>query len=157
MLIDSLGGQAPRKGLRWDDMTDEPTRRMLERQPIPAANSGPQPIGPEPGFAIVPERQSTRPEAFSEREGPTLASPSSTSVPATVTLDQRLTQVSDQVAQMETNLETIWERLDRLTEVVNAEQTRGRAARVGRYMLWGALIAAMATFWMLLRLRFGIR
>jgi hypothetical protein len=137
-------------------MTDEPTRRMIDAKKVTSvADSEMHPIRPDQGFVIMPERPSTRPEAFSEREGPTLASPSSASVPTQLTLEQRLTKVCDQVVQMDSDLETVRERLNQLTDVVNEEQLRGRAARMGRYLLWGAIIAAMATFWMILRLRVG--
>ena len=102
------------------------------------------------------EHPSTRPEAFSEREQPTLASPNSVTAPSQANLEQRLLQVMDRVCQLESNLESAFARLQHLTDAVSTEQQRSRAARVGRYLLWGAVIAAMATFWMILRLRTGL-
>jgi predicted nucleic acid-binding Zn ribbon protein len=63
--------------------------------------------------------------------------------------------LGDRIQQLEADLENVYTQLERLSEALSAEQTRGRAARMGRYLLWGALIAAMATFWMMLRLRAG--
>ena len=61
----------------------------------------------------------------------------------------------DRVFQLETDLENVYAQLEHLKDAISTEQLRGRAARMGRYLLWGAVIAAMATFWMLLRLRSG--
>ena len=139
-------------------MTDEPTRRQVASQDatrdLPQTDESDAVTGTARGFGIVPERPSARPEAFSEREQPTLASPNSVSG-APATLEDRLNHVVDKVRQMETDLESLYAQLEHLSDAVSTEQLRGRAARMGRYLLWGAVIAAMATFWMLLRLRTG--
>jgi hypothetical protein len=140
-------------------MTDEPIRRFgADRdstQIQPPKQEGDPTREASQNFGIVIERPSTRPEGFSEREGPTLASPNSVTVPVQTNLDERYTQAVDRIRQLEADLETVYVRLEQLTDAVNTEQLRGRAARMGRYLLWGAVIAAMATFWMLLRLRAG--
>lgn len=141
-------------------MADEPTRRIIAHCNSTSSHS-PQDsddtkMEASRSFESVPERASTRPEAFSEREQPTLASPNSVTAPSQG-VDQRVTQFGDQLRQLDADVETIYARLEQLTDTVNTELLRGRAARIGRYLLWGAVIAAMATFWMLLRLRTGAR
>ena len=140
-------------------MDDEPTRRRLSEpsldQDQQPPNAGTPASEASQNFGVVPEHPSSRPEAFSEREQPTLASPNSVSRPSQSNLEQRLTQVVDRVFQLETDLENVYAQLERLKDAIGTEQLRGRAARMGRYLLWGAVIAAMATFWMLLRLRAG--
>ena len=96
-----------------------------------------------------------RPEAFSEREQPTLTSPSSVTTSTPAPFDERMNQVWDRVRQLEADLENVYAQLEHLSDALSAEQTRGRAARMGRYLLWGALIGVMATFWMMLRQRAG--
>ena len=115
--------------------------------------------GAAPGavsYQAVVERPSSRPESFSEREQPTLASPNSVSRPPAA-VEERLTGALDRIRQLESDLETVFAQLEHLSDAMSTEQLRGRAARMGRYLLWGAVIAAMATFWMLLRLRTGSR
>ncbi len=140
-------------------MNDEPTRHLTAQsdstQNQPPPNEGDIEGGASQSFGIVAEHPSTRPEVFSERELPTLASPNSATVPSQTTLEYRLTQIVDRVCQLESDLQSVYARLEQLTDAVNTEQLRGRAARMGRYLLWGAVIAAMATFWMQLRLRTG--
>jgi len=140
-------------------MDDEPTRRRLSE---PTLDQAQQPSNAEAlsgevsqSFGVVLEHPSTRPEAFSEREQPTLASPNSVSRPLQGNLEERLTQVVDRVFQLEADLGSVYAQLEQLKDTIGTEQLRGRAARMGRYLLWGAVIAAMATFWMLLRLRAG--
>ncbi len=106
-------------------------------------------------FSGVPERHSMRPEAFSEREQPTLTSPSSVTSSTPAPFDERMNQVWDRVRQLEADLENVYAQLEHLSDALSAEQTRGRAARMGRYLLWGALSGVMATFWMMLRQRAG--
>jgi hypothetical protein len=65
--------------------------------------------------------------------------------------------LGDRVRQLEVDLENVYAQLEHLSDALSTEQLKGRAARMGRYLIWGALIAAMATFWMLLRLRAGSR
>jgi len=120
----------------------------------------PQPSGASEiatGYSTVPERPSLRPETFSERELPTLASTSTVSSPTPIAVDERMNTLGDRIRQLEADLENVYAQLEHLSDAVNTEHLRGRAARMGRYLLWGALIAAMATFWMLLRLRAGSR
>ena len=139
-------------------MNDEPTRRRFERdsnQEQPNAANGERASEASQTFGVVPEHPSNRPEAFSEREQPTLASPNSVSRPTQGNPDERVTQIMDRVFQLETDLENVYAQLEHLKDAIGTEQLRGRAARMGRYLLWGAVIAAMATFWMLLRLRSG--
>jgi hypothetical protein len=140
-------------------MNDEPTRRRFadrdSNQEQQLAAERELAGGPAQTFGVVLEHPSNRPEAFSEREQPTLASPNSVSNPTPGNQDQRLTQVMDRVFQLETDLEIVYAQLEHLKDAIGTEQLRGRAARMGRYLLWGAVIAAMATFWMLLRLRAG--
>lgn len=76
-----------------------------------------------------------------------------TSTPAPV--DERMNELWDRIRQLESDLENVYAQLEHLSDALNAEQSRGRAARMGRYLLWGALIAVMATFWMMLRQRTG--
>ncbi len=152
-------GHYARKGLSWPRMTDEPTRRMVAEQDatrdLPQQSESAVTTGAVASYSAVVERPSSRPEAFSEREQPTLASPNSTSVPSPATLEERLTGAIDRIRQLETDLENVYAQLEHLSDAMSTEQLRGRAARMGRYLLWGAVIAAMATFWMLLRLRAG--
>jgi hypothetical protein len=140
-------------------MADEPTRRLiLERSATldrPLSNQEEAKREALPSFEAVPEHPSTRPGVFSEREQPTLASPNSATVPAQGNVEQRLALLADRVCQLETDFDNVHARLEQLTDAVSTELLRGRAARMGRYLLWGAVIAAMATFWMLLRLRTG--
>lgn len=104
----------------------------------------------------VPERISNRPEAFSEREQPTLTSPSSMTAPIAISSEERVKQLGDRIQQLEADMENVYAQLEHLSDALDTEQTRGRAARVGRYLLWGVILAAMATFWMMLRLRAGL-
>jgi hypothetical protein len=146
-------------------MTDEQPRRMVGTQKPPAALAStidPNVLredsdGVSEHFGGVPDRPSARPDAFSEREGPTLASPSSAAVSTDFGLERRLLFAISRIDQVEADLESLFARVVQLTDAVTAERLRGRAARVGRYLLWGAVIAAMATFWMMLRLRAGSR
>lgn len=135
-------------------MTDEPTRRLFPERTADVPGSPSTEVA-EVGFSGVPERPSLRPDSFSERELPTLASPSSVTTPTPYSSDERVKDLGDRIQQLEADLENVYTQLERLSEALSAEQTRGRAARMGRYLLWGALIAAMATFWMMLRLRAG--
>ena len=146
-------------------MTDEPTRRMFidsrsagvldedvqTRAQVERTHSAPEP------FSRASEHPSIYPESFPDREGPTLASPSSGAISAQTSLEHKVVKALDRVQQLEVDLESLRARVSQLTESLNAERLRGRAARMGRYLLWGALIAAMATFWMMLRLRLGSR
>ena len=146
-------------------MSDEQTRRLVgaqESRIAPASPTDPdvqreESRGMLEHFAVMPERPSARPEAFPEREGPTLASPSSTALSTDAGLEQRLTLAIDRIHQLEADLEALFRRTTELTDAVNSERLRNRAARMGRYLLWGAMIAAMATFWMMLRMRAGSR
>ena len=135
-------------------MTDEPTRRLFPGRTADVPGSPSTEVA-EVGFSGVPERPSIRPDSFSERELPTLTSPSSMTNPTPYSRDERLKDLGDRIQQLETDLENVYTQLEHLSDALSAEQTRGRAARMGRYLLWGALIAAMATFWMMLRLRAG--
>jgi hypothetical protein len=108
-------------------------------------------------FSSVPERISSRPDGFSEREQPTLTSPSSMTAPIAPSSDERLKHIGDRIQQLETDMENVYAQLEHLSDALDIEQTRGRAARVGRYLLWGVIIAAMATVWMMLRLRAGLK
>ena len=162
--LGSIGGgtghRAP-EGLIWWRMTDEPTRRRNtapDARPDSARPNEPDaPTGAGQGFGVVPERPSSRPEAFSEREQPTLASPNSVATSSPASLEERLAGAIDRIRQLEADLENLYTQLEHLSDALSTEQLRGRAARMGRYLLWGAVIAAMATFWMLLRLRAGLR
>ena len=140
-------------------MDDEPTRRFGSTEPHSAKHlDGAQREGsqvPQP-FGVLPQRPSTRPGEFSDREGPTLASPSSSAMEVEMTVELRLTKAMDRIHQLEADLEALYGRVTQLSEAVSTEAARGRAARMGRYLLWGTVIAAMATFWMMLRLRAGI-
>jgi hypothetical protein len=143
-------------------MTDEPTRRLVGA-PRPAEvlgelSDGQSRVETSPGvarFDRVSERTSGYPEAFSEREGPTLASPNSEALSAQSSLEQRLARAVDRIQQLEADFEFLDTKVLELTSVLETERSRARAARVGRYLLWGAIIAAMTTFWMMLRLRLG--
>jgi hypothetical protein len=140
-------------------MIDEPTRRLVAK-PDPPPDVAPTgeldaPTSAPPGYGIVSDRSSSRPATFSEREQPTLASPNSVTSPSPASLEDRLTGAVDRIRQLESDLEGVCAQLAHLSDAVSMEQMRGRAARMGRYLLWGAVIAAMATFWMLLRLRTG--
>ncbi len=140
-------------------MTDELTSRLVAK-PDPRPDSAPireldAPTSGPPGYGIVPDRPSSQPAAFSEREQPTLASPNSVTSPSPASLEDRLTGAIDRIRQLESDLEAIYAQLEHLSDALSMEQMRRRAARMGRYLLWGAVIAAMATFWMLLRLRAG--
>src|SRR5664279_3217133 len=144
-------------------MTDEPTRRMVShsraagalnedaqtRAQIERTHNATEP------FTRASDQPSIYPESFPDREGPTLASPSSGAISAQPSLDHRVVKALDRIQQLEVDLESLRARVSQLAELLNAERLRGRAARMGRYLLWGALIAAMATFWMMLRLRLG--
>jgi hypothetical protein len=144
-------------------MTDEQPRRLVGTQKSTGALASaldPRIQGEESNstpehFGVVPDRPSARPDAFTEHEGPTLASPSSAAIPTDVGLEQRLLRAIARIDQVEADLESLFSRVAQLTDAVNAERLRVRAAHVGRYLLWGAVIAAMATFWMMLRLRAG--
>jgi hypothetical protein len=146
-------------------MSDEPTRRLVgplrpafaleERADMPVRDHGSG--GSEEPFARVSERPSAHPESFSEREGPTLASPNSGAISAHSSLEQRVVKALDRIQQLEADLKSLNAQVRRLGEGLDAERRRTRAARFGRYLLWGALITAMATFWMMLRLRLGSR
>jgi len=137
-------------------MTDEPTRRMFPEREASTAEPDSSSAEPAPtAFSGVPERPSIRPESFSERELPTLASPSSVETPVSTSPDDRVAQLGDRIRQLEADLENVYGQLEHLSDALSSEQLRRRAARMGRYLLWGALIAAMATFWMMLRLRAG--
>ncbi len=146
-------------------MTEEQTRRLVGAQKSQVVSAKPTdpPVlrqelrGISEHFSAVPDRPSARPDAFSEREGPTLASPSSAALSTDFSLEQKVLLAIDRIHQLEADLEALFTRVAQLTEDLNAERLRGRAARMGRYLLWGAVIAAMATFWMLLRLRAGLR
>lgn len=146
-------------------MSDEQTRRLVgaqKSQPVPASPIDPdvhrgESHGMMEHFGVVPERPSARPEAFSEREGPTLASPNSAALSANAGLEQRLLLAMDRIHQLEADFGALFDRMAQLTDAVNSERLRNRAARMGRYLLWGAMIAAMATFWMMLRMRAGSR
>ena len=146
-------------------MTDEQPRRLVGTQKLAAALAssadphaqGEGSSGSPEHFGVVPDRPSARPDSFSEHEGPTLASPSSAAIPTDVGLEQRLLRVTSRIDQVEADLESLLARVAQLTDAVNAERLRGRAAHLARYLLWGAVIAAMVTFWMMLRLRAGSR
>jgi hypothetical protein len=140
-------------------MTDESTRRRVSKSDpgpdlAPTGESDSLTCAPS-GCGTVSDRPSSQPAAFSEREQPTLASPNSVTSPSGVSLEDRLNGAIDRIRQLESDLENIYAQLEHLSDAVSTEQMRGRAARMGRYLLWGAIIAAMATFWMLLRLRAG--
>lgn len=146
-------------------MTDEPTRRMVSHsRPAGALDEDTQAraqverthSAPEP-FSRASEQPSIYPESFPDREGPTLASPSSGAIIAQPSLDHKIVKAIDRIQQLEVDLKSVRAQVSQLAESLNAERLRGRAARMGRYLLWGALIAAMATFWMMLRLRLGSR
>lgn len=133
-------------------MSDEPTRRLVG------------PLRPSFGlddrselFATVSESPSGHPESFPDREGPTLASPSSQAISTRPNTEQRLVKALDRIQQLEADLKSLNAQVMRLGERLETERRRSKAARVGRYLLWGALIAAMATFWMMLHLHFGSR
>jgi hypothetical protein len=142
-------------------MTDESTQRIPRAQnPPPAGDTDRYDTSEQSGnvsarFDRVLEQPSIRPDTFADREGPTLASPESANMPGQVTLEQRLITAVDRIGQLESDFESLYARIGQLTDAINAEQLRGRAARMGRYLLWGAVIAAMATFWMMLRLHMG--
>jgi hypothetical protein len=146
-------------------MTDEQPPRLVGTQNPLAALANDidpnmqieEPNGTSVHFGVVPERPSARPDTFSEREGPTLASPSSGALSTDFGFGQRLLLAISRIDQVEADLESLSIRVAQLADAINAERLRGRAARVGRYLLWGAVIAAMATFWMMLRLRAGSR
>jgi hypothetical protein len=146
-------------------MTDEQPPRLVGTQKAPAAPANAVDPQVERGetdvtsehFGAVPDRPSARPDTFSEREGPTLASPSSAAIPTDLGLERRVLLATSRIDQLEADLESLVARVAKLTDAINAERLRGRAAHVGRYLLWGAVIAAMATFWMMLRLRAGSR
>jgi molecular chaperone GrpE (heat shock protein) len=108
-------------------------------------------------FARVSERPSAHPESFPDREGPTLASPNSGAISTQTSTEQRLVKALDRIQQLEADLKSLSAQVLRLGEAFDAERRRGKAARLGRYLLWGALIVAMATFWIMLRLRLGPR
>lgn len=97
-----------------------------------------------------------RPAVFSEREGPTLASPNSDEMQASVPLEQRLVRAVDRITQLEADIEELAVRFNDLTTAFNAERKMGRSARLARYLLWSAIIAAMATVLMVLRSRMGM-
>ncbi len=138
-------------------MTDEPTRRMFPEGGAVPGESIATSAESSTVWSGVPERISSRPDAFSEREQPTLTSPSSMTAPIATSTEERTKQLGDRIQQLETDMENVYAQLEHLSDALNAEQTRGRAARVGRYLLWGVIIAAMATFWMMLRLRAGLK
>ena len=145
-------------------MTDEQPRRLVDTQKAPALTNtiasdhqGQEADGALEHFGAVPDRPSARPDAFSEREGPTLASPSGSAVSTDFGLERRLLSAISRIDQTEADLESLFARVAQLTDAISAERLRGRAARMGRYLLWGAVIAAMTTFWMMLRLRAGSR
>lgn len=96
-----------------------------------------------------------RPAVFSEREGPTLASPNSDEMQASVPLEQRLVRAVDRITQLESDIEELAARFNDLTAAFNTERKMGRSARLARYLLWSAIIAAMATVLMVLRSRMG--
>ena len=75
--------------------------------------------------------------------------------PISTSSDERLKHLGDRIEQLESDIENVYAQLEHLSEALSAEQTRGRAARLGRYLLWGAIIAALTTFWVMLRLRAG--
>jgi hypothetical protein len=146
-------------------MTDEPTRRMVSQmRPEGALDDGARTrtqverthSAVEP-FTRASEQPSIYPESFADREGPTLASPSSGAISAHTSLEHKVVKALDRIQQLEVDLESLRARMSQLGEALSAERLQGRAARMGRYLLWGALIAAMATFWMMLRLRLGSR
>jgi len=146
-------------------MTDEPTRRMVShlrpdgaldedartRAQVERTHNAAEP------FTRASEQPSIYPESFPDREGPTLASPSSGAISAHTSLEHKVVKALDRIQQLEVDFESLRGRVSQLVEALDAERLRGRAARMGRYLLWGALIAAMATFWMMLRLRLGSR
>jgi len=66
-----------------------------------------------------------------------------------------MSALGDRIGQLEADLENVYAQLEQLADAAKTAQLRGRAARMGRYLLWGALIAALVTFWMMLRLRAG--
>jgi len=146
-------------------MTDEPTRRMVSHSRsvgvLDESAGAPGLVDPihdpaEP-FTRASDLPSIHPESFPDREGPTLASPSSGAISAQTSLEHRVVKALDRIQQLEADVMSLRSRVSQLTESLNAERLRGRAARMGRYLLWGAIIAAMATFWMMLRLRLGLR
>jgi len=146
-------------------MTDEPTRRMVSHsRPAGALDEDAQTRAQverthnaaEP-FTRASDQPSIYPEPFPDREGPTLASPSSGAISAQTSLEHKVVKAIDRIQQLEVDLSSLRARVSQLAESLNAERLRSRAARMGRYLLWGALIAAMATFWMMLRLRLGSR
>lgn len=142
-------------------MTDEPTQRLVGALKPTASCAQTlefgQPSDSAEHFGPVPEHPSNRPDAFPEREGPTLASPNSAAIPMSVSLEERIVRAHDRIRQLESDLQSLNSRMVQLSEAVHAERRLGRAARLGRYLLWGSLIAGMATFWMMLRMRLGPR
>ncbi len=139
-------------------MSDEPTRRLVgPLQPAFALDErGGYGSSDEP-FARVTEHPSKHPESFSDREGPTLAAPNSEAISTHTSVEHRVVKALDRIHQLESDLRSLNAHVLRLGEALNVERQRSKAARLGRYLLWGAQIAAMATFWMILRLRLGSR
>jgi hypothetical protein len=141
-------------------MADDPTQAFAKHNgstelvKSPVSGIGPATVSTmQTGLA---EKKLADPNSFSGQEEPTLTSPSSRVPAAQASVDERLSQVQARVDRMQEELMSVKLGVQELARAIGAEQRRGRSARMGHYLLWVAVIAAMATFWMLTRLRLGI-
>jgi len=134
-------------------MTDEPTRRLFPERTADVPGSPSTEVA-DGGFSGVPERPSIRPDSFSERELPTLASPSSMTTRTPFSSDERVKDLGDRISSSK----QIWRMSIPSWSICRTRlvpSRLGAAQREWEGTCLGRLDCSNGHPWMMLRLRAG--
>lgn len=96
--------------------------------------------------------------SFSSDEGPTLSSPSVNSESKFTTLtglDSRVSSLESRLAQNERELQDVYGAVEHLVDANERLERALRQQRLGRYLVWGTLIAILAILWLSMQSRLG--